>query len=57
MDCDQHEYCALQCATEGCGSYECQDTGYHRELPWIHRRDWGAIIRQAVSDDMPEEGK
>ena len=56
MNCDQqHEHCQLQCAE--CKSYECQDQGYHRELPWLHRRDWMAIARglpQAIcDDDMP----
>jgi hypothetical protein len=51
--CDQHYRCTLQCAS--CRSYECQDVGSHRELPWLHRRDWEEIIRQAVSDDMPDD--
>ena len=52
MNCDQHERCTLQCAE--CRSYECDDAA-HRVLPWLHRRDWEAIIRQAVSDDMPDD--
>ena len=55
--CDQHEHCQLQCAE--CKSYECQDQGYHRELPWLHRRDWMAIAssqglsKTLFDDDMP----
>ena len=51
MNCDQHDHCTLQCGE--CRSYECQDVD-HRWSPWLHRRDWEAIIRQAV-DDMPDD--
>ena len=49
--CDQHEHCQLQCAE--CRSYECQDSGYHRELPWIHRTDWEWVMTSGLADDMP----
>ena len=52
MTCDQHDHCTLQCGL--CEGYECQDVD-HRRAPWLHRRDWDAIIRQAVSDDMPDD--
>ena len=51
MNCDQHDHCALQCGL--CESYECQDAA-HRWAPWLHRRDWEAIILQGV-DDMPDD--
>jgi hypothetical protein len=52
MDCDQHDLCALQCAE--CRSYECYEDA-HRAIPWLHRRDWEAIMLQPVVDDMPED--
>ena len=51
--CDQHDHCTLQCAE--CRSYECQDQGSHRELPWLHRRDWTAIAMPGLADDMPDD--
>jgi len=50
--CDQHAHCTLQCAE--CQSYECQDVG-HRDLPWLHRRDWTAIAISGLADDMPDD--
>ena len=53
--CFEHDHCQLQCAE--CRSYECQDNS-HRDMPWLHRRDWMAIATQGQSDpvdDMPDD--
>jgi hypothetical protein len=50
--CDQHDRCQLQCSVENCRSYECQDAD-HRWSPWLHRRDWEAIMTSGLADDMP----
>lgn len=57
MDCTIHQHCTLQCSE--CRSYNCQDDS-HRELPYLHRRDWLAIAQRLnatadSADDMPDD--
>lgn len=55
MKCDQHEnfLCTLQCSVAECESYECEDAA-HRWSPWLHRRDWEAIVLQAHYNEQAD---